>query len=418
MVYYTTNLDHLVFSLDTIDSAVKAALDIRQIYNENAIQPHRLSLYIDEAVQYSFQHCGVSELFYKEHRQTYALSSHRPKFWHCPNPIYANVFCNDMLLNEISSEIRSTLKFIKISKSVVGLFKPDFCRPTKDGPTVTDNIVLSPQINMIQSVNAVKCFSRLLSERQSQNRPRVCAQMWSDISHLYWRSVGILVVRCIDDDDDAYNKCYRWDQPVTPKSLQKQVNIAYYNNNLDHLLHEEKIEIEEAITTVCDTLCSGIQFDDTFNQLINQRNSLHNQSETSIDNNNIFPNIVKIQPGNTSLVQPLRVCVSQKVSHLVDFAFDLLKSNGQEFPKNMKSIKCYLSWGSALVTDEADFLIGPVVDRMNNMFRYKPRRVEDIAEFNSKLQQNGLIIDKYAEQAIKHEKKVLPHTNWMLLPSV
>ena len=64
-------------------------------------------------------------------------------------------------------------------------------------------------------------------------------------------------------------------------------------------------------------------------------------------------------------------------------------------------------WGSALVTDEADFLLGPVVDRMNNMFRHKPRRVEDIADYNLKLRHNGLIIDKYAEQAIKHEKKSL-----------
>ena len=83
----------------------------------------------------------------------------------------------------------------------------------------------------------------------------------------------------------------------------------------------------------------------------------------------------------------------------------------------MRSIKCYLSWGSALVTDEADFLLGPVVDRMNNMFRHKPRSVEDIADYNLKLRHNGLIIDNYAEQAIKHEKKVLPHTNWMLQTS-
>ena len=40
------------------------------------------------------------------------------------------------------------------------------------------------------------------------------------------------------------------------------------------------------------------------------------------------------------------------------------------------------------------------------MFRYRPRRKEDIPSYNMKLKETGLIIDKYANQSIQHEHKV------------
>ena len=128
--------------------------------------------------------------------------------------------------------------------------------------------------------------------------------------------------------------------------------------------------------------------------------------------------MVKIQPNNISLLQPLRICASCSVSNLVDLAFSMLKfnnnNNNSTSNKKMKKLKCYLTWGKALITDEADFVLGPVIDRMDKMFRYRPRRKEDIPSYNMKLKETGLIIDKYANQSIQHERKVLPHTNWMV----
>ena len=89
-------------------------------------------------------------------------------------------------------------------------------------------------------------------------------------------------------------------------------------------------------------------------------------------------------------------------------------NNNSPSNKKMKKLKCYLTWGKALITDEADFVLGPVIDRMDKMFRYRPRRKEDIPSYNMKLKETGLIIDKYANQSIQHERKVLPHTNWMV----
>ena len=242
--------------------------------------------------------------------------------------------------------------------------------------------------------------------------------MWSDISHLYWRSIGLLVIRCIDDDDDDYDESLRWDQPVTPKLLQKEIKIEYYHNHQKHMNKERKVEIEREITNICENLSSGIIFDDTFNQLVNQRNALHDHDQEKINNNDIFPNLVKIQPNNISLLQPLRICASCSVSNLVDLAFSMLKfnnnNNNSTSNKKMKKLKCYLTWGKALITDEADFVLGPVIDRMDKMFRYRPRRKEDIPSYNMKLKETGLIIDKYANQSIQHERKVLPHTNWMV----
>jgi hypothetical protein len=430
LMHISSCLSHFTAAFDNADDAVIVAMCIKDRYNSNspsnggALDSHRLSIYLDQGNEYALKHCGASKLFYREHKRTYAMSSRRHQLWNNvadATPIHAIVFCSEVVEDRLSEHLGTVLYFHTFNRFLKTLNERDGfdgLKSFKLPPKVVDNVVLSTHINMIQSVNSVKCFSRLLCERTGLNRPRVCAQMWSDISHLYWRSIGLLAIRCIDDGDDDYDKSMRWDQPVTPKLLQKEIKIEYYHNHKKHIDNERKIEIENEITNICENLSSSITFDDTFNQLVNQRNALHDQDEEKINKNQIFPTIVKIQPMNISLLQPLRICASCKISNLVDLAFSMLKFNNNASNKckgkKMKKIKCYLTWGPALITDEADFVLGPVIDRMDKIFRYKPKRKAEIPNYKMKLKKTGLIFDNYANQSIKHEKKILPHTNWMV----
>ena len=71
-----------------------------------------------------------------------------------------------------------------------------------------------------------------------------------------------------------------------------------------------------------------------------------------------------------------------------------------ELKKKNLPLKMMLTYGSALINSEGDFLSGPVVEQIKKMHRRRPVQCATIA------------IDKVAKSAIEYEKFILPHTGW------
>ena len=370
---FSADLSHFTAVFDNSEDAVHGSLIIKKLFNQNGLGKHRLTIFVDTFSGFSYgqrHECGVTHHRYGKHRQLYAMSSHRPALWASGNK--SLVFISEEVEDELSKDLGRKLYFSKVTKGYYTLdvrMGHEHLLSNQKQTAVVENIVISHELNSIESVNIEKCFSRLITERTGLNRAKVVSQMWCDVAAMYWRKVGVLVIRC--GQNNSFVGALPWHQPSTPK--------LFLGNHFKD---------EKYIYKVCEEMQNCANFDRAVHNIVNRRNP-HKEKNTDAD---AFPLVLSLGPTKTSLFQPVRVCISRSISNIVEVALELRK---QKLP-----LKMMMTYGSALISSEGDFLSGPVVQQMEKMHRRRPVQTSTIA------------IDRVAKSAIDFEQFILPHTGW------
>ena len=376
---FASDLTHFAALFSQSDDAVLSAMAIQHTVNAKMLGQHRLSLYVDTFEGYSLGVCGVSHNYYAEHRKAYAMSSHRQTCWR-EGKVRALTFCTKDVEFALGDSLGEKLFFNKFSRFLYTLSgREDFehALPVEKAIVVVDNIVLNREMNAVQSLNIAKCFSRLVGERLGLNRPRVVSQMWHDASHMLWKNVGVLVLRC--GSDNVYDSALSWCQPTVPKRF-----VARF---LHHRPEDSEISI------VCETLKYVSDFDHYFNAIM----TIRNPHEEKNHNPDIFPPVVALAPMNVSLFQPVRACISRSMRTLVEIALEMRKLKDK-----LPGLQLCMTYGPALVSIGGDFFLGPASDQMNGLHRRRPKQRPS----------ETILLDKFAKRRIDFEKVILPHTGW------